>query len=402
MLFYQRLRGIFIFNHTGTGKTTMGINNRRWRYGAISTLITALVIAVVILLNVALTALFKRYPLNIDLTTNRIFALSAETKTLLASLSDDIGITVLNTEERFIATEPAAYFTQANELLHNYTRRSSRVRLAYIDLLRNPEFSSRYPELGLSENDVLITAGANARVLRAGDLFNIRASDYGAYVAASRAEQSLTSALLSVTSADRPRLAVVSGHSADEISAFTDLLRLNAWEITTLNLLTETPPPDIAVILLAGPHRDLSIEELRCLDNFLAAGDTHSFFYLLSPDQVSTPNLDAFLAEWGVAAIDGIVSGADTAYIVGASPFNTLADYADEHRADTLPMLPLSHPLTIVFDDERNRVVRALLRFPPTSAVRRIDDARVDDATATASTSNGIPALVLSEYARTA
>ncbi|MDR0451360.1 MAG: GldG family protein, partial [Treponema sp.] len=70
------------------------LNNRNVRYGAVSVAITVLVIFFIVLLNVVLTALFKRYPLDIDLTEDQIFEVSSETRDFLSSLKKDATIYV--------------------------------------------------------------------------------------------------------------------------------------------------------------------------------------------------------------------------------------------------------------------------------------------------------------------
>ncbi|MDR2136358.1 MAG: GldG family protein, partial [Treponema sp.] len=128
---------------------------RNLRYGFVSVCITVVVIAVIVLFNVVLTALFKRYPLDIDLTEDQIFEISDETKNYLADLDKDVNIYVLNTESGFISVSPAEYFVQANEVIRRYAQHSSRVRLEYVDMIRNPNFASQYPDVDLNMNDIL-------------------------------------------------------------------------------------------------------------------------------------------------------------------------------------------------------------------------------------------------------
>ncbi|MDR3192646.1 MAG: GldG family protein, partial [Treponema sp.] len=158
------------------------LSNRNVRYGAVSVAITIMVIFFIVLLNVVLTSLFKKYPLDIDLTEDQIFEVSSETKDFLSSLKKDVTIYILNTEDRFTSSGPTEYFIQANQVIHKYEQLSSRVRLEYIDLIRNPDFSARFPEEKFNVNDILVTSGGNVRVLTSSDLFNIRSSYYGSYV----------------------------------------------------------------------------------------------------------------------------------------------------------------------------------------------------------------------------
>jgi hypothetical protein len=351
-------------------------NKRNFRYGMVSVLITVVVILFVILLNSVVTVLFKKYPFNIDLTENRVFEISAGTRDFLAALETDVVIYVMNTEAQFIASSPAEYFMQANEVIRKYAQYSSRIRIVYTDLLRNPDFNSRYPNVTLRVNDILITAGEQYRVLASSDLFNIRGSYYGSYVASSKAEQSLTSALLNITRGGTTRAVLITGHGEEDVGAFTGLLGMNAYETAEVNLFTGGIPSGASVAILAAPARDLSEEELRKLDVFLEGGDGRVLFYLASLSQPVFPNLGAFLAEWGIEVRQGVAFESDANRLIGSSPYIALADYAEETysknmaQKDILPVIPQSRPLGALFEGARYKTVKTLLRLSPGSGIR--------------------------------
>ncbi|MDR1899378.1 MAG: GldG family protein [Treponema sp.] len=360
--------------------------SRIFRYGVVSSVITVGVVAVVFLLNAVLSLLFARYPLNIDLTENRIFEISEETENFLSSLDRDVTIYVLNTEERFINSSPAEYFVQANEVIRKYSQFSRRVRLEYLDLLRNPDFGARFPDSDLKVNDILVTEGrpgdtpgGRFRVLSSMDLFNIRSSYYGSYVASSRAEQAMTSALLNITSGGRTAAAVIGGHGENDVSGFLELLRTNAYEISDLNLMTGNIAPETQVLILAAPGRDLEEEELRKIDAFLENGNGRLLFYLSSAVQPVLPRLASFLAEWGIETAPGVVFETDADRILYNNPFIAFIDYAEEDYSKNMvqkglrPVIPQSRPLKVLFEGRLYRSVKTLLRYSPKSGIRPLD-----------------------------
>ncbi|MDR2376687.1 MAG: GldG family protein [Treponema sp.] len=355
---------------------------RNVRYGFVSVCITMVVIAAIVLFNVLLTALFKRYPLDIDLTEDQIFEISEETKDFLRDLDQDVNIYVLNTESVFTATSPAEYFLQANEVIHRYAQYSSRVRLEYIDTIRNPNFVSLYPEHDLNISDILIVSGPRSRKLSPQDLFNIRSSYYGSYVSSSKAEQAMTSALLGVTSTKTSLAALISGHGEEDISSLTELLQMNSWEQVSFNPLTEPVPSEASLVILAAPGRDLLPEELSKIDSFLEGGDDRVFLYLASyaqADQTAFPNLDAFLAEWGVAVDSGIVFETNSARIIGNSSFVALADFVESDYSKSVieqqlyPVLPQSRPLRLLYEGQRYRRTSVLIQASADSGILPMD-----------------------------
>jgi hypothetical protein len=381
------------------------LSNRNVRYGAVSVAITIMVIFFIVLLNVVLTALFKRYPLDIDLTEDKIFEVSTETRDFLSSLEKDAAIYVLNTEDRFTSSGPTEYFIQANQVIHKYEQLSSRVRLEYIDLIRNPDFSARFPEEKFNVNDILVTSGGNVRALTYSDLFNIRSSYYGSYVASSKAEQAMTSALLNVTSDKKFLAAVIEGHDGADVSTFVELLKLNAWDTVNLNLMTEDIPPDASLLILARPSRDLDIGELQKLDAFLGEGRDRTLFYLTEIDQPNLPNLTDFLAEWGLAVEPGLIYETSNARILMSNPYVALANFAEEKYAknvsakDLYPVIPQARPLRVLWEAQGWRTAATLINTSDTSGIRPLD--APPDWMPGSSLSGNIPVLALSNFYRT-
>ncbi|GHV93128.1 hypothetical protein AGMMS50268_36310 [Spirochaetia bacterium] len=381
--------------------------NRNVRYGTVSVIITLTVILFIVLLNVVLSALFNKFPLNIDLTEDQIFEVSEETKKFLASLEEDVNIYVLNTEDRFVSSSPTEYFVQANEVIHKYGQLSSRIKLEYVDLVRNPDFSARYPDETLGVNSILVTARGKTRALSAADLFNIRSSNYGAYVASSKAEQTMTSALLNILSNKKTLISIINGHGEQdaEIAGFIELLNLNAWDTVTQNLLTEEISPDASMLILASPARDLSVEELQKIDAFLGDGNNRVLFCISALNQPVLPNLKAFLAEWGLEVEQGTVFETDAARILNENPFFALADYGEENYSKNMtgqglfPSLPQARPIKLLFESGRYRTTTALIRSSPTSGVRPLELPEGWSVTPASLTGN-VPLLALSTQAR--
>jgi hypothetical protein len=383
---------------------------RNLRYGFVSVCVTIVVIAVIVLFNVVLTALFKKFPLDIDLTEDRIFEISDQTKDFLAELDQDVDVYVLNTESSFITGSPAEYFVQANEVIRRYAQYSSRVRLEYVDLIRNPDFPSRFPGVDAGISDIVIVSGNRTRKLSPRDLFNIQTSYYGSFISSSKAEQAMTGALLGVTSRKTALAAVIGGHGELDVEAFAELLRMNVWEVVSLNTITEPIPPEASLLILAAPERDLSAEELEGIDSFMEGGNNRVFFYLTSLgqpqlEQSALTNLDAFLTEWGLAAEPGIVFETNSSRIIGDSPYLAFAEFAEDDyskaavQKELYPVLPQSRPLRLLYEAQRYRRTKVLIRSSPSAGVRPAN-ASLDWAPSSQDLRADIPLLALSSSTR--
>lgn len=362
----------------------------------------ALALAAVVVLNILCGALADRYPLSLDLTGDKLFELGQETVDYIAALTGPVQIQVLATEERFANT--SVYNAQANEVMRQFAKRSGAIDISYIDYISDPTFAARYPDLTMKHGDVLVTSGDRVRLVKTEELFQYGYTSGGQLaIAASRAEEAILSAVLYVTSSDVPKAAVLQGHGETAVDAFETLLASNNYEIVHVNLLTGQLPEDTDLLLLAAPATDLSEEELDLLDRFLENGGAYGklLFYCASPQQGPLPNLESFLAEWGVAAGDGLVFETDANRVYATQPFYAVADpvserYAHLTRDGAAPMLvPVSRPLEVLFSQRESYYTETLLQFGASSGVRPGD--APEGFTADDAAQRGpLPALVLS------
>lgn len=361
-------------------------------------------LVIVIVLNIVMGALADRYPLSIDLTPQKIFALSEETEAYIASLDTPVTIRVLATEERFQDT--SIYNAQANAIMRLFAKQSDAIEIEYIDYVSNPGFAAGYPELSMKHGDVLVSGGGRDKLVRTEELFNYTyGSDGTIAIASSKAEEAIVSAILNVTSTTVPKVAVITGHGETGVAAFRALLESNNYETAEVNLLTGSLGEDTELVLLMAPTVDLSPEEITLLDAFLSNDGAYgkNLFYCASPEQPVLPNLEAFLAEWGVKAGDGLVFETDETRVYSTQPFYAIADFTEEtyagmmNNADVPMLVAVSRPLEVLFSQQERYVTRTLLEFGASSGVRPSDAA--DGFTADMATVRGpIPALVLCSY----
>jgi hypothetical protein len=159
------------------------------------------------------------------------------------------------------------------------------------------------------------------------------------------------------------------------------------------------------VLILASPARDLTIGETQKLDAFLEEGADRVLFYLASAAQPSQPNLESFLAEWGIEAQTGIVFETDQSRIILNSFFVALGDFAEDTYSKTAaeqglkPVIPQSRPLGILFEARRYRSVKTLIRYSPTSGILPAD-AQPDWTPDARAMVGNIPVLALSTSMR--
>jgi ABC-2 type transport system permease protein len=328
------------------------------------------------LLNLVVGLLAQRVTPTLDLTANAAYEAGEETRALLRSLDRDVAIFVLSAEDGFTGS---AYLMQAQRMLEQYPRLSSRVSLTYVDYVSDPAFASRYPDLTLSQGDVLVTSGERVRQLKLTDLFNIMPGPGGnVTIRSSRAEEALTSAILTVTSDEALRVAVLTGNGMATMSAFAELLIANNYELSTVVLATDPLDDTYDLALLLAPRIDLSQDALRKLDAFLYNDGAYGKTLVYTADVAQEPlaNLEAFLAEWGIVIGGGTVFETTAERTYQYQPYYPTAEYVAVDYRDRLidpsapVLMPLARPMTLLFESRDSTFNEVLLQFGATSGVR--------------------------------
>lgn len=365
-------------------------------------LLAVLLVVGTLLLNAVASLLASRYSLYADLTENAAYEIGDDTLALLASLQQPVEIFVLSSEDSFGSS---SYLEQAKRVIQQYPRHSANVSLTFVDYASDPTFAVGFPDLTLSNGDLIVRSGERVKQVLVANLFHYTyTSDGNLSIESSRAEEALTSAILNVTGDGAVKMAVLTGNGVTESKLFTALLADNNYELASVNLTTDPLDGYDGAILLA-PTTDLSEEVLRKLDSFLYNDGQYgkTLFYTASAAQGALPNLDAFLGEWGVAFSEGAVFETKAERTYQYQPFYPVADYEEGRYksmlgdASTPFLMPLSRPMEVLFASKDGYYVETLLSFGETAGVRPAD-AGEDFTAETAEVSGPLPAMVLSSF----
>ena len=365
-------------------------------------LLMALLLAGALLLNGIAQLLSSRYSLSLDLTENASYKIGEETAAFLSGLRQPVEIFVLSDEGAFAGSR---YLNQAKQVIQQYPRHSDQVSLTFVDYSSNPSFAAGFPDLALSDGDLVVRSGRRVKHVKVNNLFHHRVTAGGSLaIEASRAEEALTSAILNVTRDGLVKIAVLTGNGVTEAKLFTALLADNNYEPAAVNLTTD-PLDGYDGALLLAPAVDLSEDVLRKLEDFLYNGGHYgkTLVYTASASQGPLPNLDAFLAEWGVAFTSGAVFETKAERTYQYQPFYPVARYEEGRYkgmlrdADTPFLMPVSRPMELLFAAKDGYYVETLLSFGETAGVRPAG-AGEDFAAAAAERSGPMPALVLSSF----
>ena len=343
---------------------------RNFKYGAVATAITVGFVALVVVVNIIATLLLDKYPLTLDLTNSGRYEISQESIDYVSSLSRDVTIYVL-ADETYFSDPSNPYVYQVGETLKKYAQYSDRVTLSFIDLESNPGFASRYPSETFAVGDILVESDLRIQKFSYQDLFDIgyNSSTGSVSSVSSHAEETMTSALLYVTDEDPTGVAVTEGHGENAVAGLTGLLGKNGFELETVRTLGAEISPDAQIVIVAAPTIDFTEEEIKKLDSFLVNGGAYGkqLIYIADPGQPKLPNLETFLAEWGIGFEEGVVVETDAnriyynAYFSIQNADSLDLDFIGRTEALKAPIVMYNvRPVVTLFDAQNLRSTKVL------------------------------------------
>ncbi len=305
---------------------------RQARYGTVAGTSVVVVLAILVAINYIGAKQKKRW----DLTTNKQFSLSDQTRNVLDKLDAPLQIVAFPME-----TETQRFQDRLNE----YQQASKRITTEFVDPDKKPAVARQY-QVTQYNTIVLNYKGRTERIT-------------------SDAEQDITNAIIKVVSGQQKKVYFTQGHGEkDTTSAERDgyngvsgALGKENYTVDKLVLAQAgAVPDDASVIVVAGPRTDFFPPEIEAVKKYLAKGGK----LLLEldppdrPDSAPLTNLVALAHDWGMDAGNDIVVdvsgmgrliGASEAVPVAAPPYPSHPITA---RFNLLTAFPLARSITAV------------------------------------------------------
>lgn len=393
-------------------KEKRGLNKKKLKYGSVATGITVVFIAVVVLLNVVVSALMDRYPIKADLTSDKLYEISQQSIDYMKTVTKDIEISVMYSENYF--QTGSSYLKIIPETLDKYRQYAGGdVKVTYYDMTANPDavkqFSNKYSGT-IEEGDIVITCGDRIKVIGFDQIIATQTSmDPATYQQKTDysfvGEQSITAAIMSVTDANPMTVGIINQVAGNDIyyqtSAYSvqmvqELLDKNGYDVKTIDIMSgELDPETYDLLVLPAPYNDLTEAMVKKLEDFLYNDGKYqrNLFYIADGYQsTSMPNLNAFLNIWGIEIGNSIVYEGDDSvaqYVqlalgtISHIPVAALTDnetYNQKLAASKLPVIaPLGRPIKLLWEANNDRTTASLLQSSATSFLRPFTSTESED-----------------------
>ena len=318
-------------------------NSRKLRYGGVSAALTALIIAVLMIINVGFSALCARYAWYPDMTPDKLYTITDNCMNLLRygddkfdsespiEMVDKIRAENKAKNEAAGLSEGDAGYADENIMINiifcdyrdnirdNATQRyvhdsaeeiaiefSDYINIKYVDIHRNPSAVSKYKVSSTSyvyKTDVIIEFGSEYRLCSINSFYRTNEGESTPW--AYDGERKLAGAILAVTRAESPIACITKNHGETENTALRTTLEDAGYKVQDILLDTEEIPEDCRLMVIFNPNSDFKvndgvseIDEIQKLDEFLDA--TNSMMVFMSPDSPVLTNLEEYLTEWGI------------------------------------------------------------------------------------------------------
>ena len=336
-------------------KLTSSANGKVFRSGVYSTAILAAAIVLAVLLNLLVGALPKKYT-EFDLSEAKMYTLGDSSKKLVQSLDQDVTV--------YYLCETGSEDAILTKLLDHYADESSHFRWEQKDPAIYPTFAAQYGASDVSTGSLIVVSGENNVVLDAADLYEYDYSDYyttGSANVTFGGEKQITSAIYKLTAAEETYAYYTTNHGEQALtSSLTEALEAQNITAQPLDLLTSTIPDDCDLLIINDPTSDFAsdglVDEISQLQTYLENGGR---VLLTTNGYDETPNLDAVMAQFGLAREAGLVVEGDSSHALYGYPYSLFPDYGttDESTAldgvnrSTHVMLSVAQGITITETD---------------------------------------------------
>ncbi len=317
--------------------------------------ITAVVLVATILLNVVVSLMSDKLPgMSIDLTSKGAFQLSETAIKLAQNVKKDLKITFLDDKQSYRSKASSnTYYAQVMAIAEEYGKYNNKISAEYISIVDNPNFENKYPQETLSADNIIVSCGDKYRILDQYDIFNVKSyySTYS-YIASSKAEEAFDGAILSVTSTESTKLAIVEDNSTEDFTYFKNILEQNNYELVSVKLEQEDIPKDAKMLIVFTPEKDFSKTAAKKIRTYLENNKEYgkNMLYIPSSKTYKTPNLDEVLSDWGITVGDGLAYELESSSVYGRNMYDGILCYMG------------SNAFTSKFDDNSAPVISSYAR----------------------------------------
>ena len=296
--------------------------NIAFKGGSYAIVLTCIVLALLVVVNLLAGAL----PANLtklDISSSKLYSITSNTKAVVNALEQDVTI--------YWIVQSGKEDDVIDNLLAKYESLSDHIEVVKRNPDVYPAFARQYTDETVSNNSLVVVSGEKYRYVPYSDIYVSQGSAYSySYTTSFDGEGAITSAIDYVVSTRLPILYTLEGHGETALpDTFASQLEKENVETESLSLLNvDEIPEDAAALMIHAPASDISGEEAKMLSEYVKSGG--KLLILAGPvADGELTNLYGILSDYGVSAVQGIVSEGDRSHYAFQAPYVLLPDLGD-------------------------------------------------------------------------
>ena len=274
---------------------------------------TFLLVLIILGLFIGISVLMKKLNLTpIDLTEDKLFTLTSESKEKVKDIDKDINIYFVGYSDDDSTLDLARQYTKVND----------KIKVEAVTQDSRPDLVQKY---GIESGTTAIIAecGEKYKILSSQDLVTY---DSTTYESISIAEERLTSAIQTVSTDYIPKVYFLSGYSKLSLSSglqyFNAYLENEIYDVETVDVLTTGKiPDDCDTLVITMPSQDFDEIATNAIIDYIDAGKNILWLNSAMTTQKDMTNVNKILAMYAVNPFEvGIIRETDSSKMVTNSP----------------------------------------------------------------------------------
>ncbi len=338
-------------------------NTKTFRMGSYSFVLTAVVLAIVIAVNLLANSLPERLT-HYDTSAAKIFTFTSNTRAIVSRLTEDVTINWIvqaGQEDEILGS-----------LLDKYTNLSEHVKVVKKNPDIYPAFAAQYTDETIYNNDLIVICGDRSRLVRIQDIYMVDTSESvkgGNENVNFDGEGQITSAINYVTRDKLPLILNLIGHEELEYSqSLTAAITKANFDVQNVSLINRDSVPEEAdMLFIYSPQVDLTEHEIDVIEQYILDGGR---VFLISgiPIQNDMDNVYELVKRFGFDKQPGVVIETDSSKYAFGQPYSILADMEKGDITDPLieenrqVIVPISQGMKLIEEMPDEYLITELLK----------------------------------------
>jgi len=332
----------------------------KFKMGLASALVICVVLACVILLNAIVSVISDKVTLSVDLTKDKVYEFSQQTKDVMKALDKEVIANALIPDG-----SQGEYIDYMREYLDKYKALNKNFKVKYIDPYQDPAFMQKYND-GENQADagsVIIQCGEEYKIITFNQIYG---NGFNNSVQIDM-ERKVTNAVMNVTGQMLgAKVYFISGHGEAASEYLDAALKEEGYSTGTINLSIDKIPEDADILYCLVPTGDFTADEIDVLDKFMDNGG--KLVLSVTPGMKPLERIDSYLDEWGLKLNYDYVIEADSGHAVANGnglpiPVPTLLEHAITKKlmeSDSPLLMPVSMSISLKPSDNSAYAVALL------------------------------------------